>query len=196
MNGHWIMCFLKMNIEMNSFMKLFRARLPQVFRSSSAMQGNVATLAVWKHNGVNCFVIAFTGLRSECHIYIYIYTYIYIYIHIHINMYISAGLLGGHQAVEHSFSRFKYWSLQFLSKFADLQIAILKSFPNFKSCRLQSWNTPYWSLQVGCLEVVGLRGWNFLPSTDHVTSALEPASQTIEFNEIPMIFQYPQKPSK
>ena len=36
----------------------------------------------------------------------------------------------------------------------------------------------------------------FLPSTDHGRWILEPASQTIEFNEIPMTSQCCQKPSK
>ena len=56
-----------------------------------------------------------------------------------------------------------------------LHIVILKPFPNFKSCILQSWNTPYWSLQ---------SGWTFyLP----LTMGAGFWSQLIEFNEIQMI---------
>ena len=44
--------------------------------------------------------------------------------------------------------------------------------------------------------IAGVGPGSFLPSPDQVLWILGPASQTIEFNEIRMILQDPQKPSK
>jgi hypothetical protein len=76
-------------------------------------------------------------------------------------------------------------NLEILSKLQVLQIAILKY--SILASRLfgsliDSWFRP--------------PGSNLLPSSDQVLWILGPASQIIEFNEIPMIFQYSQKPSK
>jgi hypothetical protein len=76
-------------------------------------------------------------------------------------------------------------NLEIHSKLQILQIAILKY--SILASRLfgsliDSWFRP--------------PGSNLLPSSDHGRWILEPASQIIEFNEIPMIFQYSQKPSK
>ena len=54
---------------MSSQVNLFRTILPQVFRGSSAMQVNVATLAVRKNKFLTRLINAFAGLNSEHHIY-------------------------------------------------------------------------------------------------------------------------------
>ena len=94
----------------------------------------------------------------------------------------------------------------------SFQIQILKSSIPFKICRFADCNLEILSklqvLQIAILEYSILEpaswlfgscrapGTNVLPPSDQVLWILGPASQIIEFNRIPMIFQYCQKPSK
>jgi len=82
-------------------------------------------------------------------------------------------------------SKFADCNLEILSKLQVLQIAILKY--SILASRLFGSLIDSWFRAPGS---------ELLPSSDQVLWILGPASQTIEFNEIPMIFQYPQKPSK